>query len=101
MPIANYMFQGPWSITTTTMINCTCVYVVFNPAIRPYRFLAVGLNDTGYPLNDHRSFGLWNCMSIGDLYYAVFPTPPELYSMEERQAIVEDLILICKPLCPN
>ncbi len=101
MPIANYMFQGPGFLTTTTLINCPCVYVVFNRIRQPYRFLDVGLSDGGYPLNCNTRFMMWNCMSIGNLYYAYFPTPPEKYSMEERRVIVEDLILICKPRCLN
>lgn len=103
MAFGNWMFQGlwTWSFDVTTMIDSPYVWVVCNHARPPHRYLAVGQNEAGYPLQFHRQAEIWKSMSRGDLYYYHFSTRPEVYSMEERRVIVADLRFICKPFCPN
>jgi hypothetical protein len=103
MSFGNWTFQGlwPWTFKVTTMIDCPYLWVVCNNAAPPHRYIAVGQSEAGYPIQVHRCAEQWKSMSMGDLYYYHFSTRPEVYSIEERQVIIGDLVIICKPLCPN
>jgi hypothetical protein len=64
-------------------------------------FTVIDVDEYGdnQPINLHPMTATWRQYCNGDLYYSVFPTPIEVYPIEERQIKVAELVIICRPIC--
>ena len=120
MVILNYLFWGPWTLTTMDAIDCPSVYLILARTLRGRPVPYVGQkgsilwDGTRYPviyagengpseiaLTSSSMVAEWKRWSIGELSVTFMSTPSETYSTNERLVIVREIVEVYRPPCNN
>jgi predicted GIY-YIG superfamily endonuclease len=99
--IGNYNFDGPWSLSRTDLIDRAAVYVILcSRSDGKYDVVYVGeTGQVGTRLSNHERATCWNRNCSGSLYVAIFWTPSDRYSADDRRAIEKKLRDQYNPPC--
>src|SRR3989338_5655850 len=93
MNIGKYSFDGPWSFSNSSLIDRAAVYAIL--CSRPDgRYDVVYMGETGQAgtrLSNHERAACWSQNCRGSLYVAVFWTPSDQYSADDRRKIEIEL----------
>jgi len=91
--IGKYNFDGPWSLSSTSLIDRAAVYAILcSRSNGKYDVVYVGeTGQAGTRLSNHERTTCWsrNCGSL--LYVVVFWTPSDQYSTDDRLKIEKEL----------
>jgi hypothetical protein len=99
MTWGNCNFKGPWRFIVPDPPHRPYVYLILDRRDSLYTVLDVGEHRESLPLRLHPMETIWRCMCNGELCYEVFPMPLGVFSSEERQTLVADLVIIYRPVC--
>jgi hypothetical protein len=101
--IGNYNFFGPYLLSDFEGIDRAAIYAILgkNEISGEYQLIYIGQSgEFGERLEYHEKRNCWqnNC-KLENLYVAVFYTPTNQYSKEERLEIENELINLYMPTC--
>jgi hypothetical protein len=101
--IGEYNFFGPYLLLDFEGIDRAAIYAILckNEISGKYQVIYIGQSgEFGKRLDRHEKRKCWeeNCR-IKNLYVAVFYTPTDQYSKEERLRIENELINFYEPVC--
>ena len=91
--IGKYNFDGPWLLNNTNLIDRAAVYVILcSRSNGNYDLVYVGeTGQTGTRLSNHERAVCWDRSCSSSLYVAIFWTPSDRYTVDDRRKIEKDL----------
>lgn len=100
--IGGYSFEGPYILREKDFIDRAAVYAILCKDLsgNSYRLVYIGeTEELETRLSGHNKKNCWenNCGST--LYVAIFYTPSDKYSREDRKKIEQELIDRYSPVC--
>lgn len=99
--IGKYNFDGPWSLSSTNLIDRAAVYAILcSRADGKYDVVYVGeTGQAGTRLSNHERATCWSRNCGSSLYVAVFWTPSDRYTTDDRRNIEKELRDQYNPPC--
>jgi len=98
--IGKYEFDGPWLLEEADLLDRACVYVILCKSGEGYTIVYIGeTGQVGTRLSTHNRRDCWRRNCSTSLYVAVYWTPSNQYSSEERREIERELIEKYDPPC--
>ena len=98
--IGNYSFDGPQSLSDD-LIDRAAIYVILCSRL-DNRYDVIYIGETGQAgtrLSNHERVICWNRNCTNSLYVAVFWTPSDQYSVDDRRVIEKELRDQYNPSC--
>jgi len=99
--IGKYQFEGPWRIDDVDLLDRACVYAILcEKTNNRYDVIYIGESgQIGTRLSTHHRKDCWENKCQSSLYVAVYWTPSDRYSSEDRRKIEGELRDEYKPSC--
>jgi len=98
--IGKYQFEGPWRIEDVDFLDRACVYAILCKSGDGYTPIYIGeTGRIGTRLSTHHRRDCWKRKCRTSLYIALYWTPSDQYSPEERKEIERELIEKYDPPC--
>lgn len=100
--IGKYSFDGPYSLDSKDFIDRAAIYAILclNTSTNKYTVVYIGESgEVGTRLSNHNKKYCWRNHCATSLHVAIFYTPTNRYSMEDRLRIESELIDQYDPDC--
>ena len=100
MNIGNYEFSEPYLLDENNLLNVACVYAILYKTSDGYYLVYIGESgQVANRLSNHERYSCWRAHSSSSLYVAIFVTPSNRYSEDQRRALERGLIDMYDPIC--
>jgi hypothetical protein len=99
--IGKYKFDGPWPLREVDFLDRACVYVILCKKLDgKYRIIYAGeTGQVGTRLSNHEKYACWDRNCYSELHVAIFLTPSEEYTPEDRREIEKEIRDQYDPAC--